>query len=529
MVRHCLIAVAFTFLSYQVAPAEEPSPAGKLAFEKAEHTGLSEIVRNRRELLEKRQGKPLRGHAWWLWGLSGFDYDRDGDLDLVVCVHGPRNGMIIKNLLQETGKLRFEDVTIETGADGLVPGTDNHPLIWDFDGDGFLDIAGLFDDAPTTCLWNRGGKRFEKADFSLHPLNYPTPPKDYSDDGYLDIEQHVRGKLIRMIYRPQQKRFEKSVSDFTPPVTLPADFADELAQLKKQRVNRFLKLRYYSEWDLDGNGVKDTIVSGFGSYSGARLGRYLLAEADGTLTDRTDQLGLPREGTPCFFEDLDVDGDVDLLIASGERGGLYLNDGHGKFSHRPGPLSDFVKKRMPYLQRVFRADLDNDGDPDLAVSSRRLGRQRVFENLGEGKFREVLASSGWDADPMVIHDINQDGRLDVIIGGGGDKETIAVFLNATASAGNFCQVRLETKGPNRYAAGAQVEVFAAGALHEKNSHPIWRERAATDARPIHVGLGSAKKFDLRVTFPDGSKVEADEQSARHLLVTPQGVSAVSGD
>jgi len=39
------------------------------------------------------------------------------------------------------------------------------------------------------------------------------------------------------------------------------------------------------------------------------------------------------------------------------------------------------------------ADIDNDGDPDLFVSTVRHGN-RLFENLGNGKYRDVTQKAG---------------------------------------------------------------------------------------------------------------------------------------
>jgi len=39
------------------------------------------------------------------------------------------------------------------------------------------------------------------------------------------------------------------------------------------------------------------------------------------------------------------------------------------------------------------ADIDNDGDPDLFVTTVRHGN-RLFENLGHGKFRDITEEAG---------------------------------------------------------------------------------------------------------------------------------------
>lgn len=511
--------------SWAADPAVKSAP--KIVFAAAEATNLAEILQARRQLLEQGSGAPLTGHAWWLWGLSSFDYDRDGDLDLIVAIHGSTNGMIVRNELKETGKLAFVDATAELGVDGFVPSTDDYPLVWDFDGDGFLDIAGLLDDTSTPCLLNDGGKRFRKASFSLHPINHPDAIADLNDDGYIDIRQTRRGERVEFFYDAEKKNFRKQETREELPEILPPATAKELTERLTKEGNRFLDYQFLP-CDLNGDGAQDLIVQAFGSYSGERSGRYLLARDDGALEDRTTEIGLPRDGAPMLIDDLDHDGDADLLIASAEKGGLYLNDGHGKFTLRPGELTDFVKQSCPYLQRAFRLDLDNDGDLDLAVSNRRYGRAVIYENQGAGEFAPVLSESGWDADPLVPRDIDGDGRVDVIIGGAKAKENIGIFLNRTPDVGRYCQLQLRMPSPNVYAVGARVEVFAAGALAKADSPAIalLTADAPRDGSPIHIGLASAERFDSRIAFPgEAPLVLRDVAAAAQLTVTPAGVSS----
>jgi hypothetical protein len=226
-----------------------------------------------------------------------------------------------------------------------------------------------------------------------------------------------------------------------------------------------------------------------------------------------------------LIEDLDHDGDVDVLIASGKEAGLFLNDGKGSFSVQLGPLTDFVKQRCPYLHVVMRADLDCDGDLELAVSNRRSGRAMVFENFGSGKFAPVLDVRGWDADPLVLRDINDDGLIDVVVGGATGRETIGVFLNATKKTGNYARLYPRMDSPNIYAVGTRVEAFPGGALDQQAARPLLTEDARPDGSPIVLGLGVAKAFDLRVTFPGRPVVELKNvAAASKLFVTPKGTT-----
>ncbi|HEX5138982.1 MAG TPA: CRTAC1 family protein, partial [Planctomycetota bacterium] len=147
----------------------------------------------------------------WHTGACLFDFDRDGDLDLYVCryadmyayfddpsqvaidkeghLHGrtcewkklkvycgptgltPQNDLLYKNLLAETGSLRFEDVSDAMGivlpydersatASSAGPFYGFQPVSWDVDGDGWPDVF-VANDSVANLLWrNEGGKRF---------------------------------------------------------------------------------------------------------------------------------------------------------------------------------------------------------------------------------------------------------------------------------------------------------------------------------------------------------------------------------
>src|SRR5262245_43498639 len=104
--------------------AQEPGskPKTNIIFKivSGDENGSKAILEKRKaEILERRGGK-LQSHDWWLWGLTPIDYDRDGDPDFLVTIHGPNHGVVLKNLFKETGKLTFADVTKELGVDNLL-------------------------------------------------------------------------------------------------------------------------------------------------------------------------------------------------------------------------------------------------------------------------------------------------------------------------------------------------------------------------------------------------------------------------
>jgi enediyne biosynthesis protein E4 len=64
------------------------------------------------------------------------------------------------------------------------------------------------------------------------------------------------------------------------------------------------------------------------------------------------------------------------------------------------------------------ADVDNDGDPDLFVTTVRHGNH-MFENLGNGRFKDISKESGLDysghSSAATFFDYDRDGRLDLFV------------------------------------------------------------------------------------------------------------------
>jgi enediyne biosynthesis protein E4 len=115
----------------------------------------------------------------------------------------------------------------------------------------------------------------------------------------------------------------------------------------------------------------------------------------------------------------DVDGDdlLDIYFVSQVGGNqLWKNLGGGKFQDITASAGVAVSGKIG-VSASF-ADIDNDGDPDLYVTTVRGGNV-LFENDGKGHFRDVTASAGLTyvghSSAAVFFDYDRDGRLDLFL------------------------------------------------------------------------------------------------------------------
>jgi len=115
----------------------------------------------------------------------------------------------------------------------------------------------------------------------------------------------------------------------------------------------------------------------------------------------------------------DIDGDerLDIYFVNQVGGNeLWRNLGGGKFENITERAGVFVSDRIG-VSAAF-ADIDNDGDPDLFVTALRKGNV-LFENLGEGRFRNITAGSGLaykgHSSAGVFFDFDRDGLVDLLV------------------------------------------------------------------------------------------------------------------
>jgi hypothetical protein len=167
-----------------------------------------------------------------------------------------------------------------------------------------------------------------------------------------------------------------------------------------------------------------------------------------------------RETRALALGDVDGDGDLDLVLGNGltrgEREGLFVNDGTGRFA-------DETAGRMP-ASWVFATaslalgDVDGDGDLDLVVGNDGVGLgrfNRLYVNDGAGRFADrELVYDYYRTFALALADLDEDGDLDVLCGDQDHYDKL--YLNA--GAGSFA----DATWPRMPATPARTVAVAAG-------------------------------------------------------------------
>jgi len=179
--------------------------------------------------------------------------------------------------------------------------------------------------------------------------------------------------------------------------------------------------------DVDGDGDLDLFLAN------APVGQNQLLINDGTghFTDGTQggTTGLPLAQTfttGAKFADIDGDGDLDLATLGNIEGQILVNDGNGLFTEKPNAL--VIPFFLDYFDAEF-ADVDGDGDLDLLMGS-QAGWSNMMMNDGTGTFTDdPLRLSGNESRALDTEfgDVDLDGDVDFVLVYADDQPRL--FLN----------------------------------------------------------------------------------------------------
>lgn len=178
--------------------------------------------------------------------------------------------------------------------------------------------------------------------------------------------------------------------------------------------------------DIDGDGDIDMLIA-----SGLPTFQLALCEnKDGKLSRTiSTHIGPRLYSESAIFGDIDKDGDLDIIATYSEEGTnfLFKNNGVGKFDNGSEIFKD---TRVSHVQRVYCIDVNNDGELELFCAKGPWGPpgRSIALTYSNGAVRQVwesAADSGFHGFDFA--DVDADGDLDMAAADWSGR-SVSVFL-----------------------------------------------------------------------------------------------------
>jgi hypothetical protein len=304
--------------------------------------------------------------------VEAIDFDKDGDLDLVVAALGflfPNNNRVGSVIVLENDcQQKFRSHYI---ADRIARVADARAADLDGDGDFDVSVAGFgYDDGETSWLENRGGWKFEQ-----HVLQRLSGPINAIP---ADINGDTRPDIVALVSQEWEEIW--------------AFINDGRGMLAPRMLWGSTNADFGSSWmtlvDMDRDGDPDILYANGDAFEYAPPNSrpwqgVQWLENRGDLRFELHRMIDQQGATSPEAVDLDDDGDLDVLLVNANNDWdnpeapslLWLeNDGKMQFTMRP------IASSPTHLLTLAVGDLDGDGKPDAVTGGMHISRP--YDRIG---------------------------------------------------------------------------------------------------------------------------------------------------
>jgi enediyne biosynthesis protein E4 len=507
-------------------------------------------------------------------GVGFFDYDNDGDQDLlfVNCTYWPGKIPAGKQpttaaLYANDGKGYFKDVTAGSGFD--VPIYGMAPAFGDFDNDGFVDV--FITAVGTNHLFkNLGLGKFQdvtgRAGVGGDSNEWSTAASwlDYDDDGDLDlfvgnyvrwspeIDMQVGWKLVGIGRAYGQPKDFQGTFAYLYRNDGGGQFMDvsQTAGIQIKNASTGVptaKTLGVAPVDVDNDGWMDLVVANdtVQNFLFHNQKNGMFKEIGGRSGVGFDSMGATRGAMGIDTARYREDEALGVIIGNfaNEMTALYVAQPGKEILFTDEALTEGIgaPSRLPLKFGVFFFDYDLDGRQDVLSANGHLEEEisqiqksqqyrqpaQLFWNCGPTKTGCFAPASAENAGPDLFRpvvgrgsafaDIDSDGDLDVVITQTGGRPIL--LRNDQALKHNWIRLKLTGTRSNRDAIGAWVHARFGG-------NDVWRQVMPTRSYlsqselPITIGLGKNTSVDLlEVKWPGGAMQRIQAKPGETAVVT----------
>jgi enediyne biosynthesis protein E4 len=486
-------------------------------------------------------------------GVALLDYNNDGLLDIFVVNGGhvsPMSGAgpdsfdrhdprYWNRLYRQNRDGSFTDVTEQAGLANAGDGNYGQGVaVGDYDNDGFPDLF-VTNYGKNILYHNNGDGTFTdvtaKAGVAGGGWSVSAGFLDYDNDGKLDlfVTRYMEWDL------QHNKDCGGDFHTYCPPGEFPRttnilyhNRGDGTFEDVSQRSGIAAKKGHglgVAFADYDGDGFTDIYVANDG------MQQYLFHNnGNGTFTEVGMEAGAalnadggPLSGMGVVFQDYDNDGLPDVIVTTLPRQtyAVFHNDGHGSFSDRGLQTGITMLSGVTAGWGVGLEDFDNDGQKDLFVA-----QGHVLDNV------EKIDPSLHYLEPPLLAMNRGGGRFEpadpgthaVVAARGtafGDLNNDGSIDVVTTVLGGPPQVFMNRGGSNHWLTislrGTRSNRDGLGARVQVNGQTRFATtsgsyESANDKR-LHFGLGPAKSAKVEVFWPSGTHQVLNDVAADQFL------------